>query len=183
MHEPGKPLAFVGLLLIKKVCVSLSFHFSLSSTQRCFSPIPSTNASFPLDERLPRCLWTRSPARVVCIFPINSSCPTTPRKVKPSGRSSSRFCQRRNLPSIVSRPWITCASFHSPPSPSNFDVLVSNRADILSFSLSSLPSRFRLWRFTIPQIIPTYSTHLAKPAVPTSSSSALRPVKPVARSA
>lgn len=166
--------------MIKKVCISLSFHFSLSSTQRCFSPIPSTNASFPLDERLPRCLWTRSPARVVCIFPINSSCPTTPRKVKPSGRSSSRFCQRPNLPSIVSRPWITCASFHSPPYPSNFDVRVSNRADILSFLLAIAISSVAL---TIPQIIPTYSTHLAKPAVPTSSSSALRPVKPVARSA
>lgn len=134
MHEPGKPLAFVGLLLIKKVrslsplisaCLQLKVlliqPFNQWFSSRLFASINDSRDVFGLN-----------PLRVVCIFRVISSCPTIPRKGKPSGRSSSRFCLRRNRPSIVSRPWITCASFHSPPLPQVF--LLPNRADTLSFS-------------------------------------------------
>lgn len=68
------------------------------------------------------------------------------------------------------------------PSPSSIYVLVSNYAHILPSFLAIAISSVALHN-PINTQFPIYSTHPAKPAVPTSSSSALPPAKPAAHSA
>jgi hypothetical protein len=100
VHEPNNPNAFIGLLLIKKVCVCPLYHdirlaslprrVSKSETIMCYMPTDAQSANANPRPR--------------------SSSNTTRTKRSPCRVSRSRSSPRRSQALIVSRRLIICAS-------------------------------------------------------------------------